>query len=259
MFLHPFQRAEHTLVIGTDNRRARHDAHVVHGGKLGQCLRSPLVARLARNLVALAQQGPATSGMLVCQDDAGAAACGRQCCHQAGRAGAHHQHVAMGVGLFIAVRIVLVAQVPETGGAPDDRLVNGFPELLRPHEGLVVEAGDEQRRRDGVDRAEIPLQGRPAVLAFGNQPVIQFLHGGPRIGLKASAFADFHQGVGFGGTGGDHRARPVILERPAHQQLAVGQKRRRQRVPGMTLQGLAVKAEINHRTAVDQAACVKTE
>jgi hypothetical protein len=83
---------------------------------------------------------------------------------------------------------------------------------------------------------------------------MKFLHGGAGVGLQPPALADLHQRVGFRRAARHHRARPVILERPAHQQLPVGQQRRGQRVAGMAGHGLSVEAETQRGVAVDQPA-----
>ena len=44
----------------------------------------------------------------------------------------------------IDVRIGLPRQGAKPGGMPDQRLVDPLPERLRPHEGLVIEAGPEE-------------------------------------------------------------------------------------------------------------------
>ena len=43
----------------------------------------------------------------------------------------------------------------------------------RAHEGLVIEAGAEQRRQQVVDRADVEGERRPAILARGDQSVIE--------------------------------------------------------------------------------------
>ena len=139
---------------------------------------------------------------------------GGECRHQAGRAGADHQHVTMGVGLLVLVRVRQLRRGAEAGGAADDRLVDLLPEALRPHEGLVVEAGHEHLRGQRIDRPHIEAERGPAVLAPGDKPVIELDHGGTGIGFLPSALAQFDQGVGLGGAGGDDAARAGVDDEP---------------------------------------------
>ena len=156
---------------------------------------------------------------------------------EAGSAGTHHQHVAMGVARGVAVGIRLLRRDAEPGRGADDRLVEPLPRRLRPHEGLVVEPGRKQRRGEIVERADVEAERGPAVLRHGGEAVVKLLHGGAHVGRRAPGVAaDADQRVRLLGAGGKHAARPVILERAAHQVNAVGQQRGSQRValqPGM--------------------------
>ena len=121
--------------------------HVGQARELGDGRLRPVERRAAVDLVALREQPAAEAEVLVAQDDARAGAAGGERRRQAGRAGADHQHVAEGVGLLVVVGIRRVGGAAEAGGAADQRLVELLPEARRPHEGLVVEAGAEERRR----------------------------------------------------------------------------------------------------------------
>src|SRR3546814_956980 len=78
---------------------------------------------------------------------------------------ADDEHVAEGVRLFVGVGVGLAARPAQPGGPPDRRLVEPLPERGGPHEGLVVEAGDDERRERRIDRAEIEGERGPAILA----------------------------------------------------------------------------------------------
>ena len=82
-------------------------------------------------------------------------------------------------------------------GTANDRLVDLLPEALRPHEGLVVEAGDEHGRRQRIDGAHIEIERGPAVLALRHQAIEKLDHGGARVGFLAAPLAQFHQRIGL--------------------------------------------------------------
>src|SRR6056297_2283273 len=92
------------------------------------------------------------------------------------------------------------------------------------------------------------------ILTARAQPVEEFGHRGAGIGLLRGALAQFHQRIGFFRPGGENTARAVILERPPHQPLPVGQKRRGQRIAGMPAHSLAVEAKGDLGGPVDQPA-----
>ena len=155
---------------------------------------------------------------------------GRERRHQAGRPAADHQHVAMRECLLVMVRDPPRRGAAEARGAADQRLVELLPELRRPHEGLVVEAGDEEAREPVVHRADVEAQRRPAVLARGDQPVVELGRGRARVRLAPRAGAQFDQRVRLFRACREDAARAVILERAADQLHAVGEQRRGERV-----------------------------
>ncbi len=120
--------------------------------------------------VGLAQQRAAELRLLVAEDDARAGLGRGERRGEARRAGADDEHVAMGVALRVAVGIGRGRRPAEARRGADARLVDLVPERARPHEGLVVEAGDEERREEVVDRADVEVERRPAVLARRLRP-----------------------------------------------------------------------------------------
>ena len=72
----------------------------------------PGKARHAADLFILIEQRTAQRRTFIGENDARAGACRRQRRHQAGRAGTHHQQIAMGIGLFILVRIRFLGSAP---------------------------------------------------------------------------------------------------------------------------------------------------
>jgi hypothetical protein len=154
------------MVVVPEGGRARQQSQLRHRLQLGQRVGEPRVRGAAVDGVGCAEQRSTKLGLLVAQDDAGAAASGGQCRGEPGRPAADDQHVAMGVSLVVVVGIGRHRRRAEAGHATDDGLVS-HPQARRPHEGLVVEAGGEQARQRTVDRADVELDRRPAVLAGG--------------------------------------------------------------------------------------------
>ena len=154
MIVDPLQRAIGAAVIDAEHGRAAHDADVRQRGEFGQRAGKPIGCRHAVDRAAVAEQPAAEREILFAQDDAGASAAGGKCCRKAGRSAAGDQHVAMRPRLVVVVGIGLPGAAAEAGGAADRRLVDRLPEFRRPHEGLVVEAGHEDRREQLVDRQD---------------------------------------------------------------------------------------------------------
>ena len=144
----------------------------------------------------------------------------------------------------IVVGIGLVGRDAEAGRGADVRFVEALPGGLRPHEGLVVEAGRKHRRGEVVDRADVEGERRPAVLRCRGQPVIELLHGGADIRRLARGVAlDLDQRVGLFRAGRQDAARAMVFERAADEMDAVGEQRRGQRVALDAGVGLAVEGE----------------
>jgi hypothetical protein len=146
----------------------------------------------------------------------------------------------------------------DAGGAPDDVLVRG-PGARGRHERLVIEAGRKQRREQIVERPQVEIERRPAVLARGNEPIVKLRHGGARVGLGARALADPHQRVRLLRPGGEDAARTVIFEAASDDAHAVRQQRRRQRVARVARVAAAIEGERERARAVDRAALRQTE
>ncbi len=95
---------------------------------------------------------------------------------------------------------------------------------VRPHEGLVVEPGRQDRRNQAVDRAKIETDRRPAIDAAGSQAVIKQDARCQRIGHRAPARFKLHERIGFGEPAADDPARAVIFETAPDQPHAIGQQ-----------------------------------
>ena len=88
----------------------------------------------------------------------------------AGRAAADDEDVTVRVLVLVSVGIGVTRSTTQTGH-PADRVLVARPGFRRPHERLVIEARRNQAGEDVVQRPGIQAQRRPAVLAFGNEPV----------------------------------------------------------------------------------------
>ena len=157
----------------------------------------------------------------------------------------------MDVNVLVGIGIAAACRPPEPRGAPDQRLVESLPERLRPHEGLVVEAGGEEARQPPARRADVELEARPSVLADRDEPVMEFDHGGAQVRLVPVSLADADQRVHLFRPEADDAARPVILEAAPHQAPAVGEQRRCEAVARMSGERPSVEAEGDAPRPVD--------
>ena len=123
MVVDALDRAIGALVVDAIDRGARHQPHGVEAGKLGEGALDPVERRRAIQAGPLGQEPPAEAEILLGEDHAGAGARRGERRHEARRAGADHQHVAMGVGLLVAVGVGVERGAAKPGAAPDQRLV----------------------------------------------------------------------------------------------------------------------------------------
>ena len=212
----------------------------------------PLQRRLTVDRVLFPLQRSTRQRTIVGQHDARAGAAGGQRRAQSGRPAADHQHVAVLVALLVAVGIGQRRRHPEAGRAPDGRLE---PVPVRPHEGLVVEAGRHQRRQPLRRREQVQARARPAVDRARLQPVDQLDLGGLQVGDQVRPLADLHDRVGLLAPAADEAARPVQLEAAADDAHAVGQQRRGERVALAAVVLAAVEPERQRARALDAPAC----
>jgi len=201
------------------------------------------------------EQRAAELVLLIAQHDARAARGGGRGSGEPGRARAHDEHVAVGVARGVAVGVGLGGSASEAGGGANARLVERLPRAPRPHEGLVVKPGRNERSEQIVDGAEVEGKARPAILTVRFESLVQLDLGGAQVGRVAGGVAAHgHKRVGLLGSGCEHTTRAVILERAAHQVHAVGEQRRGERVPGNTGVSAPVEAEMHGARAVDTPA-----
>ena len=249
-----FEQGDQIVVVVAERRGARQERHLGQARKLAQGALDPGERRGILDLLPLGQQPAAEARLLVDQDHPRPGTPGSERCREAGRPAADHQDVAMGVALVVAIGIGLQRRFAQARGAPDQALVDPGPERGRPFEGLVVEAGREDRAEQAVQRHQVEGERGPAVLAPGDQPVLELGHGRPAVGLGPRAFTETDQRVRLLGAGRKNAARAMVLEAPADQADAVREQRRGQAVARMALEAPAVEAEAKAPAAVDQAA-----
>ncbi len=242
------------VVVGRDHGGPRQQADIGHRGELGDHRLRPAMRRAIADGDPFAETAAAEQEVLLGEDHPRAAARGDQRRHQPGGARADDQQVAERRRLLVVVGVGEGGERPEPRSAPDRRLVDLLPELRGPHEGLVVEARAEQRREQPVHGEQVEAQRRPTVLALRLEAVVELGHRGAGVRLATRASAQFHQGVRLLGTGGQHAARAVILERASEQAHLVGEQRGGQRVAGVALMPAPVETEAQRAGAVDQAA-----
>ena len=248
------QRAVDAVIVSADDRGPQEETDPVHRGQFAHGVCRPVRAGPTVHFMGFGVEPPAHDKILVGQDDPGAAAPGRQRRGKAGRTRADDQQVAMQEALVVAVRISRAGHAAEPGRGPDCRLVDLLPEGLRPHEGLVVEAGRQEGRDQVVCRQQVVAQRTPVVLAERFQPVEQFGDGRPRVRLAVGAGPQLDQRVGLFRAGGEDAARPVVLEAPADQADPVGEQGGRQRIAKMADHLPAVEPERKDAAAVERAA-----
>ncbi|MNQ99437.1 hypothetical protein D3C85_1151700 [compost metagenome] len=247
------------MVVVAVHGGARQQGHFRHFFQLGDDLGHPLGSGLAVQGFAGVQQAAAELFLFVGQNHAGTAAASDQGSGQASRAGADHQHVAVLVQVVVDVRVDLEGRTAETGGLADVLLI-GQPQVLRIHEGLVVEPRRHHAAADlAEDAHDIVLHVRPAVGAAGHQAGVQRLLGGAHVGhLGGLGGADLQDCVGLLRTGCDDAARTGVLEAAADDVDAVGQQGCGQGVTGEALVVLAVEGEGQRLAAIDAATLGKT-
>ena len=153
----PLDGGQVVVIVVTDHGRARQQPDIVPVLQFFSDGRRPVRARRIVDALAAAQQAAAKGRLLVGQDDPRAGGRCRPRGGEAGRTAADDQHVAMGVHLVVAVGVGLLGRAAHAGGMPDHDLI-GLPEALRPHEGLVVEAGRKQPAKRVVHSPHVEFQ-----------------------------------------------------------------------------------------------------
>ena len=242
---------ERPAVIEPEGGGTDHDPQLRQSRRLRHRRRQPPLLRFsARHCEKLA----AGLDILVDERDPGAGARRAQRRGEPRRPGADDGHVAEGVAHLVAVGIGRLARPAEAGGAADPGLIE-FPAVpRRTHEGLVVEAGGQQRRGQGADGLKIEAERRPAILAFGDETVMQLDDRRRDVGLAPGAFAQRHERIRLLGASRIDPPGAVIFEAAADKDHVVGEQGRRQRVAGKAGEPPPVEGKGDRARAVDIAA-----
>ena len=224
------------------SRPAEH-AHLLVLGQFGAQSRG-----FARAVVDAAPVEPATDHrLLVYQHNLRTLARGLQRSGQTGRAAADHSHIGEEVGLVVILVVVVLVNSPQAGlGA--DHLFPELPCAFRLVEGLVIEADRHEAAEMFEHCVAVAVQRSADVERGGGEPLLDRHAVGQRVRMRA----DLHVCIGVQARHGQPATRPVILERPAHHVLAVGDQCACQRVAGQTGVVPSFEAEGDLRLAVDQ-------
>src|SRR3569833_2861033 len=99
--------------------------------------------------------------------------CGVRRC-QAGRPGAHHEHIAVGKAIRVPIRVGESWRLAEACGGSNPWLVERLPRAPGPHECHVVEPGGDKWRQPVAQGTEVECEARPAVLTVNLQSVVDF-------------------------------------------------------------------------------------
>ena len=253
---HAFRQPQPVMIVIAEGGGPPQQGDILHRGQLGHGLFHPVGGRAAADadaVLAFREQPAAHLRLFVGEDDPRPGPACRQCGCKASGTATGDQHVAMGVAVLVCIRVRPVRRAAKAGHAADRALIT-HPAALRPHEGLVVEAGRDQRRGDIVHLTQIEGQRGEAVLAGRHQPVIDLDLRRAQVRLGMVAEAELDQRVRLLRPGGEDAARPVIFEAAPDQMHAIGDQRRGQRVAGMALIAIAVEQEGEAARPVDPAA-----
>lgn len=131
------------VIVITERGGARQHRHLPHIGENRQRLDRPSERWPAVDFSLFATQRAARRDHLVHQDHPGTGSTRGERRRKTGGTTADHQHVAMRMTPFVAVRIRGAGTPAEPSGAANEPFIK--PPSRRPHEGLVVEPGRKQR------------------------------------------------------------------------------------------------------------------
>ena len=218
-------------------------------------------ARLPVEALPLPQRSTADAVALVADQHRLPGACQRQRGGQPGDPAADHQRVGEGVDLVVVVRIGLHRGAPQTGCAPDDRLIEAVPGLQPAEEkGLVVEPGRQEAADEVVGLHHVEPQRADVVLREGFEAFVQFNHRCAVVGVALGlALVGLDQRAGLFWPGRENPARAMVFKRAAEQLDPAGKQGRGEAVALVALINAAVEGEGQRPVAVDQAAFAQAQ
>jgi hypothetical protein len=244
------------MVVDARHHGAQAQVDVFHRFEFCDGCSHPILCRSPVNADAIDRRAPAPMVGLFAQEHLGPRATGLEGRLQARNPAAGDDDVHMGVEMLVpvGVRVLGIGRFAKARRLPDEWLEHVFPERARVDEGLVVESGRQEARECCVHLPDVPFEAGPVVLRRGGQAVEELGGRGALVGFMPVTLPEVHERVGFFPARRNDAARAVILERPAHDPLAVGHERGGKRITGMARKTLAVEGEFDLRAAVDQAA-----
>ena len=139
-----FECAVDSMIEGAVDGCARHQPHIAAGDEIGSDCSRPVCAGLLVDFMGFGVEAPSRNEVLVGQNHAKPGSCGCQCSGKAGRSGTDHKEVAVQESVIVNIRVRLHGKPAQACGGTDQRFVEPLPKRLRPHEGLVVEAGRKE-------------------------------------------------------------------------------------------------------------------
>ena len=237
------------VVVVTEDHAAADDAHLGHGGQFGLGRAHPVAGRMAVDGGGLAVRGATELRLQLGQNHPRAAAPCGQGCGQTGHAATGDEHIAMDVLVHVGGLVFDLRRCAQATGFADKALVK-HPGLGRPHKGLVIKTGGEQRRAPAVDAEQARQCARPAVDAFSHEMVIQLNLGHLGVGDGVRAALELHQRRRFFDARCHDAARAVVFPRTRKKLFARGQQGGSQRVAGKALVAAAIEGEAQAAAAV---------
>jgi hypothetical protein len=202
-----------------EGRRACQQRHVRLRAKCSDAGGEPLLERLTVDGRSwLVQKRAAGFGLFVAEQDPGAGPRRRQRRREACWTRADDEHVAMSETLRVAIGIRRGRSAAQPGCAAYGGFIPAMPGRSRPHECLVVERRGQERREHVVDRQHVEPERGPAVLALGDESLVNLDLRRAQVRRASSGIPhDRYERIRLLGTGAEQPARAVILkERPKH-------------------------------------------
>ena len=195
MVRHALKNHQVVMMPVTDNSRAGQHMHILSrmeliGNQLGMIARANPVNHARREI-----GNAAECRVFIGKHDSGARCSRSFGGSKASQSAPYNQHIAMHVDMLVSIRITAFGRPAKPRGFSDQRLIDMFPETLRPHECLVIEAARNKARDLAVEGANVEDKRRPAILTDRMKAIENFNLCGPQIGFVARPIANTHQRI----------------------------------------------------------------